>query len=200
MNIKVGIFGGTFDPIHNGHIEIAKAAFSFLHLDELLFMPAFVSPHKSGKNVTSAHHRYNMVNLAISDFPHFRASDIEIVREGTSYTVDTLKVIHKQRHVLADNLFLIIGGDSLVDFCFWKDPESITGLCKIVVAHRPDYEVSHVPAKIRENVIQLPTHLMDVSSSLIREKISNGENIDSMVSPKIIPYIRKNSVYKQSSS
>lgn len=141
-----------------------------------------------------------MVKLAINHYPQFLVSKIEIERRGTSFTIDTLKTIHKLYKLLPENLFLIIGGDSLADFNAWKEPNNISGLCKIVVAHRPGCDFEHVPANLLQNVLTLPAPLMDISSSKIREKIMAGENVDNMVPQQIIPYLKKHSLFGYSQS
>ena len=200
MPLKIGIYGGTFDPIHFAHITIAKTAVTFLQLDELLFMPSYISPNKTDQQITSAEHRYNMVKLAIGTYPQFSVSPIEIERQGTSYTVDTLLNIHDSYRVSSESLFLIVGGDSLVDFESWKGPEKISQLCQIVVAARADYDFLDLSKKFPLKVTKLPTPLLDISSTKIRENIRKGKSIDTLVPELIISYIKKHSLYGYSPS
>src|SRR5262245_10708221 len=130
--MRVGVFGGTFDPVHVGHLAIANAALEELALDRLLFVPAHRSPLKQGDPIASARDRVAMLEASIAGEPRFRVSRVELDREGPSYTVDTLEQLGGE-----GDLFLVVGSDAYADLARWKDPDRIRALATIVVAARP---------------------------------------------------------------
>ena len=139
---RLGIMGGTFDPIHNGHLVAAEQAFDDLGLDLVVFMPAGRPAFKLDKKVTSGEDRYAMTLLATSDNPHFTASRFEIDREGVTYTADTLRLLHG---IYPDNVrfYFITGADAIADIVTWRDAADIARLARIVAATRPGYDLSH---------------------------------------------------------
>ncbi len=199
--MKTGILGGTFDPVHNGHIKIALGVCRQLKLDEMLFVPAAISPFKVETCETPVRHRVRMVELAIAGIPGFSISRIEADRPGTSYTVDTLESL-KNRSGKASELFFIIGLDSLRTLPEWKSPDRIISLCRLVTVRRPGYEFpdierleTRIPGLL-ERLTILAGPLVDVSSTDIRRRISTGQDIAGMVPPAVEEYIRKNNLYK----
>ncbi|PIU83212.1 MAG: nicotinate (nicotinamide) nucleotide adenylyltransferase [Elusimicrobia bacterium CG06_land_8_20_14_3_00_38_11] len=185
--MKIGIFGGSFDPVHNGHIEIAKKALRQLRLDVLYFVPAFLPPHKTRK-LTNVVYRKRMLRLAVKNYPKFKISDFEIKRKKI-YTYQTLKYFRKKYK--SAELYLIIGSDSAMDLKNWINVEEIKRLSKIVFAERKGYKV-----KIKKDLLKLEGIIKDTSSTDIREKIKKYFSIKKLVPPVVEKYIKKNGLYK----
>ena len=196
---KIGILGGTFDPIHTGHILSAQAVYEQLELEKVVFIPAYVPPHKIGQNFAPAEHRYAMTRLAIAPYPYFQVSDMELRRSGVSYTVDTMKEI-KAAHPQSE-LYFIIGADSVPLLYTWNRIEELFQLVTFVVAYRPGYSnVIQTACKqmgniVRERMILLPTPEYPVSSTEIRQKIRNNESLKNLVPPAVEDYIRQHHLY-----
>jgi nicotinate-nucleotide adenylyltransferase len=189
--MKIGIFGGTFDPIHTGHLKLAHAAMEQFGLQKVLFVPALTPPHKASRSdLTPAPFRYRMVEMAIQDEPRFEISDVEFNRPGTSYTVDTLREFKKKYP--HDELYLILGEDSAADIPQWREPEEIGRLARLAAARRPGYLLpSEIPGLLRIEMPECP-----VSSSSIREQLSRQGNAGTAVLPeKVETYIRKMKLY-----
>ena len=128
--MKICLFGGTFDPPHIGHLLIAQTIYEAENFDKILFIPAYVPPHKNG--ITPMKHRIEMVKIAISDNPNFEFSDVDIVRKGTSYTIDSIIDIKRNYKLTNDEIYYLIGSDSLIDFKNWKDSKEILDECNAV--------------------------------------------------------------------
>ena len=192
---KVGLLGGTFDPIHIAHLIIAEIACDTCNLDELLFMPCAIPPHKNHLNMSDAQHRLQMIHLAIADNPKFRFSDQEIKRGGTSFTIDTLKILKQHNKIDRSDLYLIIGADNFLDFHNWKEPEHILELCQLVVVGRPSFDLGKLDSGYQKKIFIMPIPLMEISSSDIRKRVKNKKTIQYMVSSKVVDYIKKNKLY-----
>ena len=134
--MRIGVFGGTFDPIHNGHLVVAEECRERLNIDRVLFVPAGLPPHKQARTLTSPHHRMAMVRLAIASNPRFEASSIELGRPGPSYSVDTLRQLRQNQRDGTD-VFFIMGADSLKELPSWHDPAGLIASCRLVVVSRP---------------------------------------------------------------
>ncbi len=189
----VGILGGTFDPIHLGHLITARAVREIRKLDKIIFVPAFISPFKKNNRTAEALHRLKMVQLSIEGIPYFDCSDIEIKRENISYTIDTLRKMKEHYK----NLELIIGFDNIIDFSKWKKPDSILEIAKIVVLKR---EASNEPAdkdKYFNSAEFVETPIIEISSSEIRRRVANNSTIDFLVPEKVKKYIFKNNLYME---
>ncbi|MFA4906937.1 MAG: nicotinate-nucleotide adenylyltransferase [archaeon] len=193
MNLCV--FGGTFDPPHNGHLRIADAVQKEFAFDRILFVPAFIPPHKTNQTCSAPEHRLAMLKLAIAGYPHFVVSDIEIKRQGVSFTVDTLREIQAEWKIAKPETFLLIGGDSLTEFHTWREPENILSLANVIVACRPGFDAGSVASEILSHVQFAKTPLTDISSSEIRLRVRNGEPIDELVPPTVREYIREKDLY-----
>lgn len=197
---KMGVLGGTFDPVHNGHIAIANEALSRPGLDRVLFVPASHQPLKDRVDIAPAVHRLNMVALAIEGNSRFELSTIEIDR-ALSYTVDTLHVLEQQYRGKAD-LYFILGWDSLVEMPRWKTPQQIIKLCKIIAFTRstvitPDLgQLEKKIPGITDRLILVDIPPIDISSTDIRLRIKQGMPIHGMVPPKVEEYIKQNDLYK----
>jgi nicotinate-nucleotide adenylyltransferase len=200
--LKKGILGGTFDPIHRGHLMIASEAMNKLSLDEVLFIPASRSPFKEKNRISPVNHRVQMVLLAIADIPGFRLSTIEIDRAGTSYTVDTLEKL-KEGTEKDDELYFIIGLDSLETLTRWKDPERLVQLCRLVTVRRPGYEVPEleeiekkVPG-LTKSLIMLDKPGPDISATDIRKRIAEGLPVSGLVPAPVEKYIKQHHLYSK---
>ncbi|MAF27537.1 MAG: nicotinate-nucleotide adenylyltransferase [Gemmatimonadota bacterium] len=190
---RLGIFGGTFDPIHTGHLIIAAAAADRLRLDQVLFVPARVPPHK-GPVGTSAEHRYRMVVLAIDGNPGFSASNAELGRDGPSYTVETLRDFRRDSPS-GTELFLIMGTDSILEIESWKDYDTLLEESEVVVLARQGSGTEGLPAAIRDRITLLPTPLVEISSSEIRAAVRDGRSIRYLVAESVEEYIRSQGLY-----
>lgn len=188
---RIGILGGTFDPIHIGHLILAQEAHIRLRLDKVVFVPAATPPHKDPQSVAPASHRLHMVELAVSGDPRFEVSDVELRRPGRSYTVDTLR--HMRRLWPDVQLFLLIGVDNLKELTTWKEYEALFQLSRIVVAYRPGTEPG---GELTERVRFLPIPMVAISASEIRARVAKGEPIRYLVPPEVEWYIREQGLYR----
>ncbi len=193
MTRRVGIFGGTFDPIHYGHLMIAEQAREQLNLSRLAFMPAATPPHKTDATISTPVNRVDMIRQAIASNPFFEVSWHEIDRGGVSYTADTL--LYWQQRNPNDELFLIMGMDSLRDLPFWREPEKIVELATIAVACRPGIAEKTFEHEATKQLIEqvrsqinhemriefITTPVMDVSSTEIRKRVADGKSVKYML-------------------
>ena len=201
--MRLGIFGGSFDPVHRGHLVLAESCRQQAQLDRVWFIPAAQQPFKPDGPRTNAVERLAMLELALADYPNFEISRIEIERGGTSYTVDTLTNI-AALHPSAQ-LFLLMGADSLVDFPHWKNPQKICQLATPLVVNRAgEPSPNFVPlteivsaerlAEIQANQVEMPP--MEISSSEIRQLIAEGGNWEEFVPVAVATYIRDHHLYQ----
>lgn len=202
---KIGIMGGTFNPVHNGHLLIAENAYEQLGLDEVRFIPTGRSPHKQGQEILSGRHRLRMVELAIEGNPAFLADDRELRSEELSYSYVTLQKMHEAAP--EDELYFIMGGDSLRDFKTWYHPEGICAYAVLVAAIRDDCDRTHLMSYAQElnqlysadvRLIQTPN--LSVTSSELRRRVAAGESIRYQVPEAVRVYIEENHLYRSASS
>jgi len=191
--MKICIFGGTFDPPHIGHLLIAQTVCEVEDFDKILFVPAYSPPHKN--QITDIEHRINMVKIAIRDNPKFEYSDVDVIRKGTSYTFDTIVDIKKRVNVSKDEIYYLIGSDSLIDFKNWKKPRKILREAKVIVAIRPGFSPSDIPHWILQEVHFANIPRFELSSSTIRSRWIKDLTIRYMVTLPIWDYINKNKLY-----
>jgi len=196
--VNVGILGGTFDPIHIGHLVVAEEARVKLHFDEVLFVPAGQPWLKLDRNITPAVQRMEMVRLAIADNPHFRLCTLEVERPGPSYTVDTLTKLQEQLGSEA-NLFFLLGRDTLAELPLWKEPKKVAQLCRLVVAPRlGSKDLKRLQAEIPgllDKIIQLDMPIIGISSSDIRRRLAGGLSIRYLVPLQVEKYIAEHRIY-----
>ncbi|MCJ7791038.1 MAG: nicotinate-nucleotide adenylyltransferase [Dehalococcoidia bacterium] len=199
--MNIGILGGTFDPIHIGHLVVAEEARIKLGLREVLFVPAGQPWLKLGRNITPAVHRVEMVRRAIADNPNFKLCTLEVERPGPSYTVDTLAMLRKQLGSEA-SLFFILGRDTLAELPLWKEPEKLVQLCRLVVVPRlGSKDLKHLETAIPgllDKVIQLDMPVIGISSSGIRQRIAQGLPIRYLVPAEVEKYITEHKIYPTS--
>ena len=194
----MGLMGGTFDPIHIGHLLAAEEARVRLGLDEVLFVPAGRPWMKEGEKVSAAHHRMNMAALAVASNPCFSVSSIEVDRKGLTYTVDTLEELNREEP--SRELFLIVGADSVAPMGRWKEPERIRELCTIVAVPRPGYDAPNTASEPDESdrVIYLEAPLTAISATEVRERASKGVPVVDWVPEAVEAYIHRHGLYGSS--
>lgn len=197
---KIGIMGGTFDPIHLGHLLIAENAYEAFELDEILFIPSGIPYMKKG--VSDVIDRVNMTQIAIEDNSHFSLSTIEADKASNSYTYETLKELRRQNP--ENTYYYIVGADSLVNMCYWKEPSSIFEDAVILVANRIGNESTELLKKIEEYKVNfnadikiLPIKQVDISSTDIRGKVRKGKSIRYLVPDNVIEYINEHKMFME---
>ncbi len=191
--MRVCIFGGTFDPPHIGHLLVAQTVCEAENFDKILFMPANKPPHK--KSVSGVEDRLAMLNIAIEGNPNFEISDMEIKRGGVSYTIDTLKAMKSSIIKKEDDLFYLIGSDSLLELHQWKDTREILKNCNVVVAIRPGFRPSDIPAWILHRIQFANIPRFEISSSNIRTRWRENKTIRYLVTLPVWKYINQNKLY-----
>jgi nicotinate-nucleotide adenylyltransferase len=190
--VKVGVFGGTFDPIHNGHLITAQAVKEIRGLDKIIFIPCHISPHKTDMFTAPDGHRLNMINLALRDVPYFEASSIEIDKQEVSYTVDTLRELKKEY----EELELIIGYDNILKFDTWKSPDEIMDIAKLIVLKRKvDTDLSRTMNKYFGMAEFVDTPVIEISATEIRRRVKGNLPINFLVPPQVASYIQENKLY-----
>ena len=201
--MRIGLFGGSFDPVHYGHLLLAEYCREQSKLDEVLFMPAATSPHKSDQQPADAKARLEMLRLAIGGHPAFAFSELELNRGGVSYTVDTLATLHEKTPDA--EWFFLMGGDSLADLPTWRDPQRICELATPVVVGRhgwaePDYSglAQFVDggrlAEIQRHYVEMP--VIELSSTEIRRRVQQGLSIRYQVPRSVEKYIETHGLYR----
>ena len=198
---RLGIMGGTFDPIHYGHLVTAEEARGRFELDKVVFVPSGKPPHKKGYTVTEARHRYLMTILAVATNPYFEVSRLEIERKGYSYTIDTVSHFYETSPKDCE-IFFITGADAILEILTWKNVEELLGKTKFIVATRPGIDLKHLDAV----VTQLPAHgsnaifplevpAMAISSTDIRRRVKEDRSIKYLLPEAAEQYIYKNGLY-----
>lgn len=201
MTRKVGILGGTFNPIHIGHVLIAQDALEQVGLDCVKFIPSATPPHKQANKLASAADRIAMIKLAIRSDRRFEVDDLEIKRGGKSYSVDTLTELRKREP--RTRFYFIIGSDSLRELHTWREIGRLAKLCTFVTLARPGFQAKHA-AKLKLDAVTIRKiqrhivrgHVCDVSSSEIRERIARGRSIRYLVPDAVDDYIRRRKLYR----
>lgn len=212
--MKLGVLGGTFDPVHAGHLYLGAYTREYLELDRVLFMVAKAPPHKQTKPVTDSYHRYAMTVLALQDSPAFFASRLELHREGPSYTIDTLNVLNSQ--FPDSQICFIAGSDSLKEVHLWKDCDKLFKRYSLVFVQRPGAKVNldrlelaseirqllrTVPSREKQEIIPGESYLLDIeppaiSSTQLRDQIGSNKKISSdLISPAVHRYAEKYQIY-----
>ncbi len=199
--MKIGIMGGTFDPIHLGHLAMAESAREIFELDEVLFIPSARPPHKAEKKIETEAHRLMMTYLATKSNENFHVSPMEMLRDGLSYTLDTIEELERQyKHAV--ELFFIIGSDSMADLPTWHKSKELVSKAHFAAAARPGTELNFDEAKNffgeegMEHIHQFATPGLDISSTDIRERIKSGRSIKYLVPESVEEYIYKEKLYK----
>lgn len=222
-HIRLGIFGGSFNPIHNGHLAVARQAHEILKLDRTIFIPTGDPPHKQNGALAPAQHRYEMVRLAITGTPTFDLSDIEITRQGKSYSIDTVRELQRQ-YGPATDLFFLIGLDAFLDLPSWREPDALLAACSFVVISRPGQAFKalatlpflrditpeklasldtgaldrlDLPLSSGQAIICLPLPPSPISASDIRQRIQRGAMLANLLPPSVESYILHKQLYRE---
>lgn len=198
---RVGIMGGTFNPIHLGHLIIAEAAYEAYNLDEVLFVPSGVSYMKDQSEILDAKKRVHMTGLAIEDNPHFALSTIEIDRDGNSYSCETLETLRKQNP--NTEYYFLVGSDTLFALETWKHPEILLPSCTILVAVRDGVPMEkmqehakYLEEKFGGSIKLLTTPNIEISATNIRNRLAKGHNVKYFVPDSVLDFINKYDLYK----
>ena len=196
--MRLGILGGTFDPLHFGHLAMAEAALAQLRLDKVLFAPVGVQPLKQGEPTSAPKHRARMVELAIAPYTQFELSRADLDRPGPHYTVDLLAIIQQQYPRAA--LWFIMGEDSLGDLLRWRDPARVIQLARLAVLRRPGYEpdwaaLDQILPNLRARIDWIEHTEIDISASDIRQRLALGQPIDQLVPAAVINYLTSHQLY-----
>ncbi len=198
--MNIGVLGGTFDPVHNGHLIVAEEAKTRLNLVEIIFVPAGQPWLKAAKPISPAEHRLQMLRLAIADKPYFKLSSIEIERTGPSYTVDTITEL-RDKLGSDDELFFILGWDSLAELPQWREPSRLIKMCYLVAVPRPGYPRPKLKALeviirgLSQRVMLMKKPEIDISASAIRERVARGLSIRHLVPEPVNRYIKEQKLY-----
>ena len=193
---RIAVMGGTFNPIHYAHLLSAEQVRTGLGYDKILFIPSARPPHKvSDADIIAPEHRYQMVLLAIAENPNFEVSRIELDRAGPSYTIETLRVL-KQLYGNTQELGWIIGADSLIEYKIWKDFDEVLGRCVMIATTRPNYDLNRVPLEVRNRVTTFPVTGVDMSATVIRERIRERLSIRYLVPEAVRSYIHRHGLYQ----
>lgn len=199
---EIGIMGGTFDPIHNGHLMLGRQAYEEYHLDEVWFMPSGNPPHKKDHLVTDAALRCKMVRLAIEGFPKFRLSEFEVQRAGNTYTAETLQLLHLRYP--EHRFYFIVGADSLYEIENWFHPEQVMSQTILLAAGREyadaprnmEEQIAYLKEKYNADIRMLHCREMDISSNELREMESHGHRISCYVPRSVENYIQIHKLYQ----
>ncbi|MDO9541773.1 MAG: nicotinate-nucleotide adenylyltransferase [Kiritimatiellia bacterium] len=203
MQSRIGIFGGTFNPAHLGHLILAQDALEAFDLARILFVPCILRPHNDAGQLASPAHRGAMLERAIEDNPDFEICDLEIRRGGTNYSIDTIR--HLQKACPQSELFFIIGSDSLLELHQWKEIKELLGLCRFITLIRPGFDIKMINEQklklepemgrdLLKNVVAV--HQIDISSSDIRHRVAEGMNIRYLVPNAVEMYIAEHNLYR----
>lgn len=197
---RLGVLGGSFDPVHMAHLLVAETVREALSLDLVLFVPAGAQPLKQGRPVTPAEHRIKMLELALSDNPYFDISRVDVDRQGPSYTVDTVRQLRAEWGGPALQVWFVLGADSLSSFPRWRDPSGILAQTRLAAVRRPGVSVDlaaleeRIPG-IAASVDWVDMPLLDISSTDIRQRIASGQSIRYRVPESVRDYVEANHLY-----
>ncbi len=189
--MDIGLLGGTFDPVHNGHLALARTAFDALHLEKVVFIPAFIPPHKESKSIMSVSHRLRMLELSLLENPFCEISDIEIKKNKKVFTIDTLQEL-KRNYPRDVRLFFLVGSDFIHEYHTWKEPAELLELATFIIASRPGFSYTILP----QGMQVLEGNFPDISSTDIRDKLKKREDVSDLLPPNVLSYIKKHALYR----
>jgi len=193
--VKTCLFGGTFDPPHFGHLIVAQTIFEAKHFDKIVFVPAHIPPHKKERKISSVALRLEMLKIATMDNPNFEISDIDLKRGGISYSLETIHTYKEQTGLDREDLYYLIGSDSLKQFQTWQNPKAILEECQLIVAIRPGFRPSDIPNWILAKVQFANIPRIEISSTQIRARWVEDKTIRYMVTQPVWTYINKHNLY-----
>lgn len=193
--MKTCLFGGTFDPPHFGHLIVAQTIFEAEHFDKIVFVPAHIPPHKKERKISSVALRLEMLKIATMDNPNFEISDIDLKRGGISYSLETIHTYKEQTGLDREDLYYLIGSDSLKQFQTWQNPKAILEECQLIVAIRPGFRPSDIPNWILAKVQFANIPRIEISSTQIRARWVDDKTIRYMVTQPVWTYINKHNLY-----
>ena len=191
---RIGILGGTFNPIHIGHLMIAQMVLEKFGLDKVIFVPAYLPPHKSGRNLIAAEHRLRMVRLVVRGNRYFEVSSFEITKGGKSYSVDTIR--HLRRHYPGAKLFFIIGSDHIAKLHTWRNIQEVVRMVSFVAVYRPGFKTIRSKIPVRSMIISG----VHTSSSDIRRRLGTAKTVKHLIPENVLRYIRKHKLYRFNNS
>jgi nicotinate-nucleotide adenylyltransferase len=198
LNLKgrVGLFGGTFNPLHNAHLEVARTALNQYELSEIVFIPNGVPPHKERLGGVDKYDRLEMVRLAVESIPHFSVSRIEVDREGPSYTIDTIRALKEH---YAQGICFIVGADRLLKLDTWREPYELLRSVPFIIAPRSGVSLDVFDVSPFREAVIVPLRMKDVdlSSSGLRERVQRGESIRKWVPEQVAEYIEEHDCYRR---
>lgn len=213
---RIGLFGGTFNPIHLGHLRGAEEVWQAFQLKKVIFIPSSIPPHKVTEKIIEAKHRLEMVRLAISDNPHFSTSDLELSRAGRSFSIDTIRFFQERQK---DTFFFILGGDAFAEIETWKDFRDLFSLCHFIVMARPGSQKSILSSPFPEALMSDFQHapgeetwihhsghrvyfkeisFLDISSTKVRKLIEKGGSVKYLIPAEVEGYIQRHRLYRKS--
>jgi nicotinate-nucleotide adenylyltransferase len=192
---RLGVLGGTFDPVHNGHLIIAEALREKLDLVQVLFLLSARPPHKSSPALASWQDRLHMIQLALKGNPHFQASDIEIERDGLSYTVESIEQL-ELRYGKKYRILFVVGADSILEIFTWREPQRLLASRSLVVVPRPGFDLNDLDPEVAKGVTVIQTPLIEISSTDIRRRVRDGRSIQYLVPSEVASYIHRQNLYR----
>ena len=193
--MRLGILGGTFDPPHSGHTELALFTLGEKNLDKIIFVPAFHAPYPDKSASTLFEHRFTMTEIAVQEHPKFEVSGVEGERGGNSYTIDTIRHFKKEYSLSSGEIFLIVGADSFMRFDEWKDPDALLKECSVCVLKRTGIESEKFDQGYLSKVELLDNELIEISSSELRKRIASESGLTNYLDANVIEYIYRNRLY-----
>jgi len=195
--MKLGLYGGTFDPPHKAHLKLAEWVLNELHLDYIYFIPAAVHAFKNNSELSPKHIRLEMLSAAIKNKPKFRVSRLEIDRDGVSYTINSIQDFLNYEGIVKAKLYYIIGIDNLLEFHLWKDPEKILNLAQLIVIRRSGFNNHEIIKKYKDKANFLQSPIIDISATDIRYKIKNNIDVSDVLPTAVYKIIKKYGLYRQ---
>lgn len=197
---QICLIGGTFDPIHYGHLVVAEEVRQKFGIQKVIFIPAARPPHKMGQEISEPHHRVNMTRLATASNRYFEVSTIEIERQGLSYTIDTVQEIKSIYKI--ETVYFITGADAVLEILNWKEAEKLLNMCTFIAATRPGYNLNNLketlkslPGEIFKKTLPLEVPALSISSSDIRQRVREGRSIKYLLPEPVEQYIKENKIY-----
>lgn len=197
---QICLIGGTFDPIHYGHLVVAEEVRQKFGIQKVIFIPAARPPHKMDQEISEPHHRVNMTRLATASNRYFEVSTIEIERQGLSYTIDTVQEIKSIYKI--ETVYFITGADAVLEILTWKEAEKLLNMCTFIAATRPGYNLNNLketlkslPGEIFKKTLPLEVPALSISSSDIRQRVREGRSIKYLLPEPVEQYIKENKIY-----